>query len=91
MISATLLHTDYGASGVFAILLFYLFACSRKWQIVSASFSFVLLMEEIGTVLAFPVIAAYNNTRGKQLKYFFYIFYPAHLFLLVALRALLIQ
>jgi hypothetical protein len=88
MLGAHFLHADYGASGVFAILLFYVFARSRMWQIVSASFSFVFLLEEVGAIFAFPVIAAYNNTRGKQLKYLFYAFYPAHLLLLVGMRAL---
>ncbi|MDR0964424.1 MAG: conjugal transfer protein TraX [Clostridium sp.] len=89
MLGAHFLHTDYGARGVFAILLFYVFARSRMWQIVSASFSYVFLLSEVGAIFAFPVIAAYNNTRGKQLKYLFYVFYPGHLLLLVGLRALL--
>ena len=33
-------------------------------------------------VLALPFILRYNGERGKSFKYFFYIFYPAHTFLL---------
>lgn len=33
-------------------------------------------------VLALPLLLRYNGERGKSFKYFFYIFYPAHTFLL---------
>lgn len=33
-------------------------------------------------VLALPLILRYNGKRGRSFKYFFYIFYPAHTFLL---------
>ncbi len=38
------------------------------------------------SILAVPILAFYNGKRGKyRLKYFFYIFYPAHLVLLYAI------
>ena len=33
-------------------------------------------------VLALPFMLIYNNQKGPGLKYFFYVFYPAHTFLL---------
>ena len=33
-------------------------------------------------VLALPIMLKYNNQKGPGMKYFFYIFYPAHTFLL---------
>ena len=43
---------------------------------------------QMGVVLSIPVIAMYNGKRGKNpkinkfMKWFFYIFYPAHLFVI---------
>ena len=42
---------------------------------------------ELPALLALPFIAVYNGEKGRQLpKYFYYLFYPAHLLLLWMLR-----
>jgi hypothetical protein len=33
-------------------------------------------------VLALPIILMYNGEKGKGYKYFFYIFYPVHIYAL---------
>ena len=45
---------------------------------------------QILSLLAIPLLYCYNGQRGKwKMKYFFYIFYPAHLVLLQGLAMLL--
>lgn len=57
--------------------LVYFFAIDKSYGIL-----------QMGVVLSIPVIAMYNGERGKNpkinkfMKWFFYIFYPAHLFVI---------
>ena len=41
---------------------------------------------ELTTFLALPLVYFYNGKRGMKLKFLFWIFYPAHLLLLFALK-----
>lgn len=57
--------------------LVYFFAIDKAYGIL-----------QMGVVLSIPVIAMYNGKRGKNpkinkfMKWFFYIFYPVHLFVI---------
>jgi hypothetical protein len=88
--AAVLLRTDYDMKGILLIVAFYLF---RGSKIVTT----VCLIIIIGTffpstkdnlniqtfsLLAMVPIAFYKGKKGKNIKYFFYIFYPAHLLIL---------
>ncbi len=90
---AELLSTDYGAAGIIAIFVFYL--CYRKKQpllgLAAAVIVLALLSSnmEIFALLMLIPLYLYDGTRGKQNKYFFYIFYPAHLLVLDLLVAVL--
>ncbi|SFR93946.1 TraX family protein [Anaeromicropila populeti] len=81
--AAELMCTDYASMGVLAIIVMYLL---RKNKVASMAGGCVVL-----TVLAFseyfalvnvPLISLYNGKRGMNLKYLFYVFYPAHLLIL---------
>lgn len=85
------LATDYGAVGVCVIFVLY---AMREKQVLGAVFTWVILtLSSWLEIYCFPFIGAvklYNGQRGKQNKYFFYIFYPAHLLLLYIVRGLLV-
>lgn len=83
---AETLYCDYGAHGMIAVALLYLFRKNKVEQIMAGCVAFLW---EITAPLAFIFIALYNGKRGMQLKYFFYIFYPAHLLLLYLVTLLL--
>lgn len=88
-----ILKTDYGAYGVFLILLFY-YVPVRYRAIVGICSALVFLPLEgfIAFFTAFSAIplALYDGTRGKMGKYWFYVFYPAHLLILAVITFLLV-
>ncbi len=101
LIAATILRCDYSALGIAMALFMYLFRYNRKQLIISEaviivtycildclqnSFSLNRFLE-VFALLAFLPIAMYNGERGSfKLKYFFYIFYPAHLVILALIK-----
>ncbi len=79
---AEALYVDYGAVGILVIVLFYLFYDRRITAAVFGCGALLLLGKvQLPGLLAILPILAYNGKRGNQSKYFFYIFYPAHLLL----------
>ena len=39
--------------------------------------------------LALPLILSYNGQRGRGMKYLFYVYYPAHVYILAIAASLL--
>ncbi len=88
-ILSVLLRTDYSYIGILFIAMLYFFRTNKKMQILFGCI--VFLSTNIASLLAFVPIAMYNGKiiRSKKFKYFFYIFYPAHLLILFLLSILL--
>ena len=80
---ALVLKTDYDFKGILAITVLYLFRNRKKAQMWAGVIIFLLMDSlEMFAALSFILIWFYNGTRGRQNKYFFYFFYPAHFLLL---------
>lgn len=81
---AVLIRSDYNFRGVLLIFVFYIFHESR-WLAGTAgglwNFLYQGVIQKYGVLSVLP-LALYNGERGRKMKYFFYIFYPAHLLLL---------
>lgn len=83
-------HADYGWHGFLLIMIMYLF---RTQRILQALVSTLWMNYEWKMCFSFISINMYNGKRGfiqgKAAKYFFYLFYPVHLTILVILRQIL--
>ena len=44
-----------------------------------------ILNDQWFMILSLPFILLYNGQRGRKMKYFFYVYYPLHVYLLVIL------
>lgn len=80
------LGTDYGARGVLAIMVLYLFRRNKWEQTIAGCLAFLW---ETTAPLAFVPIWFYNGKRGLKLKYVFYLFYPLHLLVLYVICQLM--
>ena len=93
-----LVTVDYGFWGIM-IPVMVSFAHVRKFprwaEVVLLGLGLILLGADIGGyqyygLLSLPLILLYSGNRGKgNMKYFFYIFYPAHLAVLQGIAMLL--
>lgn len=81
-----LVKCDYGGFGVFLIAVAYGLRKNRLFQILGMLAAKLLIdrwYHPISFLFSLLLILLYNGTRGeKNLKYFFYGFYPAHIALI---------
>ena len=94
--AAMLLRTDYGYLGVALIFVMYILRNKPFARDLMAAVVLCLMFTlanshwiEVLAILSFPLLHLYNGQRGRQNKYFFYVFYPAHLLLLIGILALI--
>lgn len=83
-VAELVLRTDYGFGGVVAILVLYLFRKQREMSFALSVLALSILCDstEILALLMLYPLMKYDGTRGKNMKYVFYIFYPVHLLIL---------
>jgi len=91
---AYLMKTDYGAYGVMAIFVCYVF--KARWQQATA-LALVMLATYSGFLYAFgaslpamALILAYNGRRGVPMKLTFYFAYPGHLLILAGMEYMIL-
>ena len=80
------LNFDYGMYGIISIVALYAFRENRVVQLLIGALSFYW---EPVAPLAFLLITFYNGKRGRNIKYVFYMFYPAHLLFLYIIARLI--
>lgn len=84
---AEVLNTDYGGWGVLAVVAIYAFRNAKSngfvWGVTALT---IMNFFEGVAFLDLIAVKRYNGKRGRQMKYFFYAFYPVHLFLLFLIR-----
>lgn len=87
---AEYLNTDYGAAGVLVIAILWLL---RRFPWFAMAWAVVFLALTSGSIEIWAIIDVlfvllYDGTRGRQRKYFFYVYYPAHLLALALIVGL---
>lgn len=76
---AFLIHCDYSYKGIILIALLYLFRTYDPFNLLIAG---AFISYEKFAPISFALLYFYDNSRKPRLKYFFYLFYPAHLLLI---------
>lgn len=92
MLIAHLLSTDYGAGGVLLIFVFYYLKDRPLLKYVIMALLMILGYggSQIFSLVAIIPMLLYNGQRGRySMKWFFYVFYPAHLIVLFVLYQLI--
>ena len=90
LILSIILNVDYQALGVSLVLIFYLSPNILLSLLLYLIIAITLDVNNIQlySLIAFIFIYFYNGKKGKNIKYFFYLYYPLHLLLLKGLSIL---
>lgn len=84
MLAGDIFRTDYGSWGVLMIFCFFIFRERIAAKLISVA---VINVFVFGYIQAFGVLALlpiyfYNGEKGRNYKYFFYLIYPLHLWMI---------
>ena len=82
--SEMVLFSDYGLGGIIAIVVLYLLRRQKMIAFTVAVLALTVITGEIeilALAMLYPVMM-YDGSRGKNMKFVFYAFYPAHLLIL---------
>ena len=86
---------DYGLWGVLLPVFIYLGRDQKEKLLLTGAGLVLLALSFTGTtqwfsLLTLPLLALYNGQRGKrQMKYFFYVYYPLHLAVIYGISLLI--
>ena len=84
---ASVCGMDYRHGGVLTVLIFYIFRKNRLLSVLAAYAALCAYnADEVFSFGGFALIQCYNGTKGKQNRWFFYVFYPVHLLVLYLIR-----
>ena len=95
-LAAYFLRLDHGYPGLILVLIFFFFRKSGKRLIIAVTvWAFICIplgqmLEWAGLIALIPIMM-YNGEKGKGSKWFFYIFYPAHMLVLGLIYVYLIK
>lgn len=93
---AQVLQLDYGAYGILLIMIFNAFR-NDKLKILMSFLAlnmfniifpnvFQIIDTQIFSLISLIFIFMYNGEKGKSIRYFFYLFYPVHFFILGVIK-----
>ena len=86
-IAAFFIHCDYIWLGILVVLFMYIYRKSHGISAAGLVFLFVLYNPlELFSMIDFAILPLYNGERRHNLKYAFYVFYPAHILILAIIR-----
>ena len=77
------LSLDYDYHAIVVAYLFYIF---YDKPILGAGLGYLSIIKELYSFLGFAMTLTYNGERGRQYKWFNYLFYPVHILILGLLR-----
>lgn len=84
LIEEFILKSDYGIGGVVAIMIMYLLGTHRLagFALAILWLGFMCGHTEWYAIVDLVPLCFYHGRQGHKMKYFFYIFYPAHLLII---------
>ena len=82
---------DYGIYGILVIINFNIFRNFLVLNIYNVIFPkvFDLPDTQLFSLISLVFIFMYNGEKGRSMKYFFYLFYPIHFFILEVIKFIL--
>ena len=80
---AMALSLDYDYHAIIVAYLFYIF---YDRPVLGAVLGYLSIIKELYSFFGFGIVLTYNGERGRQYKWFNYLFYPVHILILGMLR-----